>query len=360
MKVSIDWMRHCGAVLLLSTLAACSLATPPAPSATPFPTPLFVPSQLPARPSPTAQPTLIPATATAPAPTATPLVSSTLVGPEWTIAASGDINGDGSTDVIAYKPANITRSPLVSSASYADYNLIASELVIVQEGADGRPQLQLGVTTDAIYAADTLLLDYPAEDTLRTPAAFLLAVDAASPIPVRIIPLNSAGEPYTQGVGMAWNSADQGYRLVASGEQAPAAQLVGPEWTVVAQGDLNQDGRTEVVAYQPAALPAQPYNPPYPLIVAQAVIVEARLDGPPEILLAVTPEKIWASGTTLLLYSTEDPSKSPAAFALRVNPSDIIPLEIVPLNSAGEVANSGVGVAWNSAEAAYRLVAIEQ
>lgn len=337
--------------LVAALLAACGALAPATPPVTPTP----AATAPPILPSPTSPP---PPTATLPPPpTATPSLSSSLVGPEWTVAAVGDLNADGLADVIAYKPAAIAPSSVFAQPEYADYTLVVTEVVIVQASA-AAPELQLMVQLDGITAADTLLVGYPGDDPARTPAAFLMAVAPADVAPLHVIPINSAGEPFTQGVGVAWNGEVQAYRLVASGQLVPAAHLVGPEWTVIAHGDLNRDGKTDVLAYKPAALQPRAPNPNYPLAIAEAVIVQARLDGPPEVLLTITPAQIRAGDVTLLVYPTGDPAIAPAAFVLRAAPEEEAPIALIPINGAGEFYTHGIGVAWNPAEGAYRLVAI--
>jgi hypothetical protein len=79
----------------------------------------------------TAVPPTIAATVAPPTPTISPAAS--LVGPEWTIGNLGDANQDGLLDVIAYKPAQVApRQPS------PDYPIVASEVVIVQQGSGAR------------------------------------------------------------------------------------------------------------------------------------------------------------------------------------------------------------------------------
>src|SRR6185503_5952182 len=118
----------------------------------------------------------------------------------WTIAASGDANGDGKRDVIAYKPASVApRSPDPA------YPLTVSEVVIVQEGAAGQPEVQVTVKPQEITVPNQLSISFPTVDPLTTPAAFLLSVAATGGAPMNIIPLNAGGDPFMQGFSVAWD-----------------------------------------------------------------------------------------------------------------------------------------------------------
>ncbi|MCG8348498.1 MAG: hypothetical protein MI924_12060 [Chloroflexales bacterium] len=313
----------------------------------------------------TTAPTSIPPTAVAtvePA-TATPAPSSPLVGPEWQVAFSGDINSDNIADVIAYKPSNITPIRFFSGPDYASYDRVASEIVIVQEVAGAQPQVLLRVAPQGITAITAPLAEYPAFDPVSAVAAFLIAVDPRGLVPLNIIPITGSGEPYLRGSdffmqndGIAWNSAEQAYRLVASDNLVYTARIVGPEWSVAASGDINRDGQADVIAYKPADVDLASPDSNYPLLASEVVITQVRPGGEPEIVFSITPAQIWAGSTTLLLYPQGSVEATPAAFALRVGRSAPGVLTFVAVNSAGTFIAQSFDVIWAEAEQAYRLV----
>jgi hypothetical protein len=142
--------------------------------------------------------------------------ASDLVGPEWQIAASGDLNEDGQRDVLAYRPASVT--PAAAMQSYLEeYPIVAARIAIVQEGSDGAPQTMLqiderGVQTDGVY-----LSTYQADVPELTPAAFLLQVGDSPDEVLAVIPINADGEGFAQGLGVYWEPAQNTYRLLGPG-----------------------------------------------------------------------------------------------------------------------------------------------
>lgn len=339
-------------------LGACSF-----PGVSPSP-PVEITVVVTSTPAP-ASPTSIPPTATAttePA-TATPAPSSPLVGPEWQVALSGDINSDGIADVIAYKPSSIALISFFSGPVYASYDLVASEIVIVQEVAGAQPQVLLSVAPQGITAVTAPLAEYPAFDPASAVAAFLIAVDPRGLVPLTIIPITNSGEPYLRGSdffmqndGIAWNSAEQAYRLVASDNLVYTARIVGPEWSIAASGDINRDGIADVIAYKPADVDLSSPDSNYPLLASEVVIAQVSPGGGPEIVFSITPAQIWESGATLLLYPQGSAEATPAAFALRVRRSAPGVLTFVAVNSAGTFIAQSFDVIWAEAEQAYRLV----
>jgi hypothetical protein len=162
------------------------------------------------------------------------------------IATSGDINGDGIAEMVAYRPGDITPSDPFSDPAYASYTLVASELVVAQEDSEGSGELRylLRVTPEEIVAEGHHLMSlttFPASDRPLTPAAFLVHIPHPSPSEVpgdelTIIPLNSAGERYMQSIGFAWDAEAQRYRLVLAAE---------PAGEVGEATDHESEGRTE-------------------------------------------------------------------------------------------------------------------
>jgi hypothetical protein len=159
------------------------------------------------------------ATATPPATgsSATPAPGAAgLLGPEWTVAYSGDFNLDGRADAIGWIPAaGVTKGPTFNQAQYANYTGPASQLVIVHGGPDGRPQVRFVGTTAGLTADNLSLVSF---DAARRPAAFMVQVNPRGvPSLLDLLQINASGEPFAQGIGIRWNTASQAYRIVGPG-----------------------------------------------------------------------------------------------------------------------------------------------
>ncbi len=192
-------------IVVITILAGCATTAQPEP---PTPTLPSMPTMLVA--TTTAEPTTLPVS--------TPAASS-LVGPEWQIALEGDLNQDGRRDVVAYKA-----SAIMSDASMQSYTqelpFTISEAVIVQEGAQGMPQIQATVSVQGVYAENIALI--PAESFGESrPSAFLMGIDPQAEVPMNFIPLNASGEGYAQGFGLYWNEGQLAYRLFVNGQAVP-------------------------------------------------------------------------------------------------------------------------------------------
>lgn len=147
--------------------------------------------------------------------TAAPSVAG-LLGPEWTVAYSGDLNLDGRADAIGWAPAaGVPKGPTFNQAQYASYVGPASQVVIVHAGPDGRPQVQFHGTTFGLNAGNTVLTAF---DASRRPAAFMVLVNPrGTPSLLDMLQVNASGEPFAQGIGIRWNTAAQAYRITGPG-----------------------------------------------------------------------------------------------------------------------------------------------
>jgi hypothetical protein len=162
--------------------------------------------------TPTVEGTAVAPTAAAPAAT-TPVAG--LLGPEWTVAYSGDLNLDGRADAIGWVPAQgVPKGPTFGQAQYARYVGPASQIVIVHASADNRPQVQFLGTGVELRAGSTLLASF---DAARRPVGFMLNVNpSGTPSLLDLIQVNGSGEPMAQGIGIRWDAASQAYRIVGA------------------------------------------------------------------------------------------------------------------------------------------------
>jgi hypothetical protein len=104
---------------------------------------------------PTAPPTPLPNVPTA---------SSPLVGPEWTLLVTGDLDRNGREDVVAFKPALITPIDPAPGSQPKDVFVAFRELVVVERAADGAPAVRLLMNTSAVLADNQVIAQIPAAD----------------------------------------------------------------------------------------------------------------------------------------------------------------------------------------------------
>jgi hypothetical protein len=281
-----------------------------------------------------------------------------LLGPEWTVAFDGDANGDGRRDVIAYKPAGIQVRPPNTA-----YLLVASEVVIVQENAAGpygQPEVQLAVNAREIMAPNAPLFNYLTSDPNRTVTAFLLNVTPATATPIALLPINTAGAPVNDlAIATFWDTGVQAYRLrstiinqtpAPATVPAPTAQkpLVGTEWAVLAQGDFNNDGRRDVLAYKPGSVAPRVIDPTQPLLVSELVIVQEGTTGQPELQLSIAPTLVFVPGRALVRYATP-----PSGFQVGIVAGRQAALQFTALGATGEPIGQRMLLAWNAGQGLY-------
>lgn len=164
----------------------------------------------------TVAPTVPPPPATRP--TLAPGAES-LVGPEWTIAYSGDLNADGRADVVAYKPASVTPGPTFGRPGYTSYIGSVSEAVIVQADAAGRPQTLVSMGRSGVTIGQRMAVGFPpSNDARNNPVAIMLLIETTQPPVIAVLPINSSGEPYTQAAGVRWNRSRAAYELITGGK----------------------------------------------------------------------------------------------------------------------------------------------
>jgi hypothetical protein len=289
----------------------------------------------------------------------TPPDISALVGPEWQVAYSGDINQDGQRDVVAYTEADITPVPDMEQY-YDEAQTLAEQVVVVQEGSDGMPRTLLEVMPEGIRAGDDYLTTYHVADPQLTPAAFFLNIEAGEFAPITVLPLNAAGEGFAQGVAIYWNEERQAFRLVGpTGTPSPDALLVGPGWEYAHYGDINNDGQRDAVVYQPAELvPAssmQPYLVRAPVVAAEIKIVQEGPGYEPFDVLVVNSNGIWNVRGALVAYDTTTRETTPAAFLMGIDTAADAPLTVIPINAVGEGFAQGVSIYWDAGEQVYAI-----
>ncbi|NJN68576.1 MAG: hypothetical protein HC884_18635, partial [Chloroflexaceae bacterium] len=150
-------------------------------------------------------------------PEMSPLVEQVqeMAGAGAVILSEGDLNGDGKTEVMAFVGSDVVPSGTFADPAYVDYRIVASSLVIGQEGEEGAVCL-LRVTPDRITSKGEILLSFavPSSEHFSQPTAFLTRYQEGGPMPLSVIPLKPTGGRYMQGIGFAWDEATEQYRLI--------------------------------------------------------------------------------------------------------------------------------------------------
>jgi hypothetical protein len=140
--------------------------------------------------------TAVPATATAVPVLAPTAVSGALLGSEWTLLYSGDLNGDGKADVVGVKLVQgVAPGDTFRQAGYSSYKGPASEVVIVQAGDGGAPVIQADLTGAVSPGA----------------AALMVSVAPGSTPLVSVWGISQAGAPVNRAVGLVWDSGAGAY-----------------------------------------------------------------------------------------------------------------------------------------------------
>jgi spore germination protein GerM len=146
--------------------------------------------------------------------TATPAAPPSLVGAEWQVVYDGDLNRDGARDVVAYKPANIELAPSMQQYVTLD-TFLAAEVVVAQANQEGQPIVQFAAERDGLKRNGENINPFRTDMPSATPAAFIVEVMPDSDIKLNVLPVNGAGEGFTQTVPVIWNTAEQRYELTA-------------------------------------------------------------------------------------------------------------------------------------------------
>lgn len=138
--------------------------------------------------------------------------------------------------------------------------------------------------------------------------------------------------------------------------------LVGAEWQRAYEGDLNQDGHRDVVAFIPATVKPdnsmQPYLTEYPLVASSISIVQESDTQGAQVQVMVNRNGIHRDSDFAGSFGSG--VLMPAAFLLQVKPGSEIPVTIIPINAAGSGYSQGVGFYWNSDDAVYHLLVAGQ
>ncbi|NWG19371.1 MAG: hypothetical protein HXY39_03505 [Chloroflexi bacterium] len=138
--------------------------------------------------------------------------------------------------------------------------------------------------------------------------------------------------------------------------------LVGPEWTVAYRGDLNADGRADVVAYKPATItPGATFKRPeyaaYIGAASEAVIVQADTTGRPQMLVMMNLAGIMFGKQLAVSFPpSSNATYNPVALMLLIGTAQPATVAVLPINSSGEPYTQAAGVRWNRSLGAYELI----
>jgi hypothetical protein len=181
---------------------------------------------------------------------------------------------------------------------------VASELRVVQASQNGEPVVQFAADTEGLKSNGENINPFVTSDPDLTPAAFIVEVMPASDIKLTVLPLNAAGEGFTQSVPVIWNAAEQRYTLTGPGMMPSETQAAN---------------EMEIVLYWWVGEELQPEYRRIPRTQAVGTAaLEQLLEGPPQPGLSTaipTPEEVqsypgrqpdWGDRVRLLGLTIED------------------------------------------------------
>jgi len=87
--------------------------------------------------------------------------ASPLIGPEWTLLVTGDLDRNGRDDVVAFKPAPITPLDPAPGSQPKDVFVAFRELVVVERAQDGAPAVRLFMDKRAVLADNQVIAQLP-------------------------------------------------------------------------------------------------------------------------------------------------------------------------------------------------------
>ncbi len=229
-NVPVELVQQDGRWLITDVVCPTAAVTPPTTTPEPAPTQ--------------------PATPTSAPPAAT--LDGALVGPEWNVAYDGDLNNDGMRDVVAYQPATIEPAPSMQSYLTADA-FVAAELIVVQANVAGDPVIQFAADPEGLKSNGANINPFRPDPNL-SPAGFIAEVMPANAVKLTVLPINAAGEGFTQAAPITWNPMEQHYALSGPGRlpsetQAPDEMEIVLYWAVgeTVQPEYRRIPRTEAV-----------------------------------------------------------------------------------------------------------------
>jgi hypothetical protein len=361
------------AALLVFAALALSACLAPAPRPTPQPSPdesgVVLPDvgitprpALTAEPTTgaTAQPTVGATPQPAPAATTqpTPLpVATDLVGPGWMILERGALSGGPETVIAAWPSGNAITPQL--PPEYSGYTTVTEQVVVVERNVLGQPWVRLQISLNGLFfnGDNTRQVVYPGLPDTRTIA---MAVKLERPsMRINVIPLDAAGKPTAAGIVAFGRDGGMVVEPLPA-PITPLTPLVGPEWTILAQGDLYGDGAETVVAYSRSGMePAQAQLPPqyvgFGLVAERLVIVQRNANGQPWVRVLVSPGGVFLNGDNQNpVFPPGGPNSRTQGFAVALE-HFAAPVRMVPLGTDGRPVETGFVARYEPGSRSFTL-----
>lgn len=297
-------------------------------------------------------PTAFPAPTVQPTP---PPAASDLVGPGWIVLEQGALYGRPESVIAAWPSGNALTPQL--PAAYVGYSTVAEQVVVVERNPLGQPWVRLQISLNGLFfdGDNSRQVVYPGLPDTRTIA---LAVKLERPaLRIHVVPLDAAGNPTAAGL----TAYGAGGRIVVEPLATPGAQppLLGPEWTVLAQGDLYGDGFETAIGYATSGMePGQAQLPPeyvgYGLVVERLVIVQRNAEGNPWVRVLVAPAGVYLNGDPFPTFPPGGPNTLTQGFAVAME-QQAAPVRLVPLGTDGRAVETGFGVSYDAPMRAFLL-----
>ena len=140
----------------------------------------------------------------------------------------------------------------------------------------------------------------------------------------------------------------------APGVPGQSSALVGAEWNVIYQGDLNGDGAADVVAYKPATVTldaafTQPAYASYRGPIESLVIVQANPAGQPYVQTEMSRVLVRSAGNTITGFA------GAAAHMVLVSPGSRPQISIQQVGANGQPLGKPLGLNWDATTGRYTI-----
>ena len=201
----------------------------------------------------------------------------------------------------------------------------------------------------------------PGQTTINTPeAGFKAATAYPAPIGTVIVqtPPGATALPgapdSTAVVPQATGLPGQPIPPANPGAAGQNSALVGAEWTILYQGDLNSDGAADVVAYKPAPITLdaafkQPAYAAYRGPIDALVIVQANPAGQPYIQAEISRVLLRSAGNTITGFA------GASAHMVLISPGSQPLISLQQVGANGQPLGKPLGLNWDTATGRYAI-----
>lgn len=140
----------------------------------------------------------------------------------------------------------------------------------------------------------------------------------------------------------------------AAGTPGQSSALVGAEWTILYQGDLNNDGAADVVAYKPAPVTLdasfkQSAYASYRGPIDSLVIVQSNPAGQPYVQAEISRVLLRSAGNTITGFA------GASAHMVLISPASQPLISLQQVGANGQPLGKPLGLNWDTATGRYAI-----